>query len=72
MPAPTNASRARRAQTALHAYADANGEQIQAETVVDLLTDLHHYLAAQGDTDPIASIDQECVAAAEHFAAEAA
>lgn len=66
----TNAARVRRARIALVAYAGAAGETVGPESVGDLLADLHHLLAAQGDADPSAAMEHACCAAAEHFLAE--
>ena len=66
----TNADRAKRALTALQAYAAANGEVVQAETVPDLLADLHHYLAVHGSTAVARDMQEVLALGRDHYECE--
>jgi hypothetical protein len=55
---PTNPERVARVRRALDAYKLGEpGPGENAETIIDLLTDLHHLLDAQGQADPAWLLD---------------
>jgi hypothetical protein len=67
---PTNDTRAARAKAALDAYAAVYGEVVCGDTISDLLADLHHYLKAEGDENPIDSIEDSLRSAVHNFEEE--
>jgi hypothetical protein len=67
---PTNATRAARAKAALEAYAAVYGEVLDEDTITDLLADLHHYLRASGDKNPLDTMEDCLRTAVTNFDAE--
>lgn len=65
-----NDRRANRASVALSAYKGTERGPVDGETVVDLLVDLHHFLAREGEAYPEHWLDDSLRVASGHFVSE--
>ena len=72
MKEPTNADRAARARAALEAHAAVYGEILDDDSITDFLADLHHYLRAGGDQNPVDTVEDHLRTAVMNFNAEVA